>query len=189
MAIRKFESKFNVAAFVTYLASFILMVACYVTYVALPESDTITNSLEFSGEETVRFFVAVPVLGLLSCIAFVAFVLAFRKYLIRLSLDDNKFGDKTIGNAVIRSACYISSVILLALHITSAVFAFILLNDFRELGFVAPITDTIYESYGSFILADCIIHFIFLVLTALKMSGLSLTDSIGALFSDKEKKS
>ncbi len=189
MSSPKFKARFNFGAFLMFLLSFIFLLSCYLTYSLIPESDSFTNSIDVSGEETVIVFTLVPVLGVVSCVVFVVFLVIFRKYYAQLALADNKFGNKIISSGIIRASSYVSSFVLLALLVISTCFAFSLLSEFKFLGFVAPVSDTVYESYEKFILADCVIHFVFLILTSLKMSGFSLTDAVAKIFIKKEKKS
>lgn len=189
MAIQKFESRFNIKALIVYALSLLFMVISYIIYTALPESDSFTNSIEVTGEQTVKAFIAAPLSALVSVVIFIIFAVVFRKYFLDLALIDNRFGDKIISDTFIKATSYAVAALLLIFSLISTCFTFVLFFDFYELGFVAPIADTVYESNGNFILVSCIIHGVFLVLTTIKMLGVSIVDSIGKLIVNKEKKS
>lgn len=185
MAASKINIRINFGAFITYFLSFAFLLAGYLVYSLLPGSENFTNSIEVSGEKTVRVFMIAPIFCVLSLVAFTVFLIVFRKYLKELSFSDNKIGKTVISNGIINAFSYGSLSVIIVIILVCTGFAFAAYNEFKELGFVAPMDGTVYETYGWFILAGCVVHFIFLALTTVKMCGLS----VGSWINKSENKS
>ncbi len=187
MAVKDKKIPFKPLAFIAYTFSFILSLVCYLIYAYLPLSDKFTNSPEVSGVEAVRVFYISPVAGFLSLIIFVVVAFSYRKYFHELSVADSKVGNRKIGVGAIEWISLIVTVLIAAMLLTSSVLALRLGNESRIIGFLAPFGDTVFKTYEYVILANCIVHFIFLVLTVIKMAGIHWLDGIASLFSKNKK--
>lgn len=189
MADKTNKTRLNFGAFIFLVLSFVCLLAGYLVYTLLPVSDGFTNSTDISGAQTVSAFNAAPILITAALISFVVFNAFFCKYLLGVILSDNTFGEKEIKPLILKLASFFFAVAAIVLLAISTAFSFMLLNEFKQLGFVAPVTDTKYESYGNFILADCIIHFVLSALAVAKMAGVRILDVISRVFNkDKEVK-
>ena len=126
--------KFNIWVFLCYTLSVAFSYACYFVYAYLPLSEEFTNSIEYSGQETVAAFGSSFAAGILSAVIFIVMAFVFRKYFYRLSESDSKIGKRKIKGAALEWIALVSSVLLFAVLIVSAVLSFLYFkkcNDMR----------------------------------------------------------
>jgi len=182
--------KFNIWVFSCYTLSVAFSYACYFVYAYLPLSEEFTNSIEYSGQETVAAFGSSFAAGILSAVIFIVMAFVFRKYFYRLSESDSKIGKRKIKGAALEWIALVSSVLLFAVLIVSAVLSFLYFkkcNDMRY-PFLAPTDGTIFKTYEYVILANTIVHTVFYVLTVIKMAGLHWLDAIAGFIENTIEK-
>ncbi len=183
--------KFNIGAFLCYTVSVLLSLVCYFVYAFLPSSDEFTNSIEYSGEETVYVFGSSFISGLISALIFGIMAFAFRKYFYKLSFSDRKIGNYKINESTLEWISLITSVLLFAVTCTSAVLSFLFFKscmfDMTD-PFLAPTDGTIFKKYEYVIFANTIVHIVFYILTVIKMIGIHWLDGIVCLICRTAKK-
>ncbi len=186
--------KFNVPAFIFYTLSVISAFACYFLYAFLPSSDEFTNSIEYSGKETVQVFGISFVAGILSAVLFAVMAFVFRKYFYNLSVEHGNIGNLRIKGSTAEWISLIFSVLIFATLCTSAVLSFLCFKNFLDMPdpFLSPTDGTVYKSYEYVILGNTIAHSAFYLLTLVKMVGVNWLDliarSIGKIFSKTKTK-
>lgn len=172
------KSKFNIGAFLCFVLSLIFSWVCYFIYAYLPSSDEFTNSIEYSGRETVYAFGSSFVAGILSIIVFALMAFLFRKYFYELTLADGKMGKINIKESSAEWICLISSVIIMALLVVNTVLSYLYFNECLNMPggypFLAPTDNTIFKTYEYAILGNTIVYTVTFILTVIKMSGLRL---------------
>lgn len=175
------KAKFSVGAFLCYALSVIFAWACYFVYAYLPSSDEFTNSIEYSGKETVYYFGSSFASGIISVLIFTIMVYTFRKYFYKLSFADRKIGNYKIKESTLEWISLISSIIIFAVILTSTVLSFLYfktcLFDMPEV-FLAPTDGTVFKTYEYVIFANTVVHTVFFFLTAVKMAGIHWLDAI-----------
>ena len=169
---------FNIGAFLCYILSVAFAWVCYFVYAYLPSSDEFTNSIEYSGRETVYAFGSSFVAGILSVIAFALMAFLFRKYFYELTLSGGKFGKLDIKEATAEWICLISSVLVTAILVVNTVLSYLYFSECLNMPggypFLAPTDNTIFKTYEYAILGNTIAHTVIFVLAVIKMSGLKL---------------
>lgn len=178
MAEKQLKTSFKFSAFLGYFISLVFLVASYVIYAYLPVNDSFTNSPDVAGSEAVGVFLISPLTAVLSAVTFVIFAFVNRKYYFNLVSDNNAIGNLKINGALIEWIIVIVSLILTALISVCCVFAFILYKEYHELGFVAPVGDTVYFGYQQYILGVLVTHSVFFVLTLLRMLKINWLNSL-----------
>lgn len=191
MAEKQIKTSFKFTAFFTYLLSFISLIVSYAVYAYLPVNDEFTNSPDVAGSEAVGVFLISPVAAVLSVVIFVAFAVLNRKYIYNLISEHNEIGNLKLSKALIEWIIILVSLAVTALIFVCCVFAFKLYNEYKGLGFVAPVGDTIYFGYQQYILGVTVTHSVLFVLTLLRMLKVnwlnSLVCSVKALISKIKK--
>ena len=175
--------KFNIGAFLCYVLSVAFSWVCYFVYAYLPSSDKFTNSLEYSGKETVYAFGSSFIAGIFSVILFAIMAFVFRKYFYELTLSSEKTGKLNIKEATAEWICLISSVLVVAILVVNTVLSYLYFSECLNMPggypFLAPTDNTIFKTYEYAILGNTIAHTVVFVLAVVKMSGLKLPNSKG----------
>lgn len=178
MAEKQSKTTFKFTAFSGYLLSLVLLVVSYIIYAYLPINDDFTNSPDVAGSEAVGVFLLSPLAAVFSLVAFVVFAVVNRKYYFSLISADNKIGSIKLKGAFIEWMIVLVSLVIVALLSVCCAFAFILYNEYKELGFVAPVGDTVYFGYQQYIFGATIAHSVFFVLTVLRMLKVNWLNSL-----------
>ena len=191
MTVNAKKPKFNFAVFAGYTFSVLFSVACYLIYSRMPVMESFTNSTEYSGLETVKMFSTSFISGIFSVAMFIAVAFLGRKYFFTLSKYDSKIGKIKIKDSVLEWISVIASLLVLAVLVVSTVLAFLYYNECISMKypFLAPTDNTVYKTYEYVILAMCIVHFIFYLLTVVKMLGIKWLDTIGTTICNVIEKS
>ena len=175
--------KFNIGAFLCYVLSVAFSWVCYFVYAYLPSSEEFTNSIEYSGRETVYAFGSSFIAGIFSVILFGVMAFVFRKYFFELTLSDGKIGKLNIKEATAEWICLISSVLVIAILVVSTVLSYLYFSECLNMPggypFLAPTDNTIFKTYEYAILGNTIAHTVIFVLAVIKMSGLKLSGGKG----------
>ena len=194
MTVNAKKPKFNFAVFAGYTFSVLFSVACYLIYSRMPVMESFTNSTEYSGLETVKMFSTSFISGIISATLFIAVAFSGRKYFFALSKYDSKIGKIKLKDSVLEWISVTASLVVLAVLIVSTVLAFLYYNECISMKypFLAPTDNTVYKTYEYVILAMCIVHFVFYMLTVVKMLGIKWLDAIataicGVIDKSKEK--
>lgn len=187
MTENKSKSSFKFTAFAGYFLSLVLLVASYLIYAYLPINDDFTNSPDVAGSEAVGVFFLSPLAAVFSVVVFVIFAFINRKYFYNLISANAHIGNLKMNSAFIKCIVVLVPLAITALISVCCSYSFILYNEYKELGFVAPVGDTVYYGYQQFIFGVTIAHSVFFVLTVLRMLNINWLNSlvcvIKALFS------
>ena len=135
------------------LFSDILVIISYFIYAFLPKS-AFANDISRPGMTAVYVFAVAPVLCLIGVIISAVFFKKTKQVL-----------DASYKYIVGIAACGVSVL----LYLVRFVFEMLYLISQIDLGFLAPMDGTVYESYGSFILAGGIVHLVLWAVMLIKL--------------------
>ncbi len=137
------------------IVSEILVLASYFIYKFLPES-TLANGIEYSGMTAVYVLMCAPILCALSLVLYFVSAKKLKPYFFSLY--------KKAAVAIVLLIPIITTVV-------SMVFELLFVVESFKLGFTAPFSGSVYESYGIFILVSSAIQLLAWILICLKHKG------------------